>query len=402
MTTAAAIERQATLLPVQQRRVLWAAVAGGFAVVACWAGLTPLYPEIASSLAVRADVLGAFVGLGAAISIACQIPVGVLVDRAGARPFLVAGLALMVIATVLRGVAPGGAVFAVALALMGLAIPFFAGGSITAVAAAYSASRRATPLGYIQTGTGLGQMAAFLAVGGLAAVLNWRQISLAMGVLPLLVLPLAATIPDPIVRETRSLTVAAVDSLRFLLRAGPASTALVAAAALAAGSAAVYVLPFALRGESLGAQAASLLLLPYLVGAAAGAPLAGWVVARAGYRATLGSLLGVGAAAALVVVAAGPRPAVLVPCYLLLGAASMSIPALAAGLAARYGERGGVPPGAALGGVRLAQATGPALGPSLGGIVYVHAGTSATLALTGALLVVAAALALGLRQTGAS
>ncbi|HLH71545.1 MAG TPA: hypothetical protein VKY90_21610, partial [Candidatus Dormibacteraeota bacterium] len=35
--------------------------------------------------------------------------------------------------------------------------------------------------------------------------------------------------------------------------------------------------------------------------------------------------------------------------------------------------------GAALGGVRLAQTTGPALGPGMAGIVYVHAGTSVTL-----------------------
>ena len=398
MTTAAA-EAPPRLLPGEQRHVLAAGVAGGFAVVFCWAGLTPLYPDIAAALAVRADVLGALVGLGAAISIACQLPVGVLIDRLGSRLFLVAGLTLMAAATLVRGASPNPGSFALAQALMGLAIPFYAGGSITAVAAAYSAARRAAPLGYIQSGTSLGQVVAFLAAGALAPLTTGREISFGMALLPLVVLPLAVTVPDPIPRARRSLIAGSAESLRFLGRPGPAAAALVAASALTAGSAALYVLPFALRGEALDARAASLLLLPYLLGAVVGAPLAGRAAGRFGYGATLVVLLPLGAAAAWIVALSGPRPALVVPTYLALGAAAMSIPALTAGLAAHWAEVGGVATGAALGGVRLAQSTGPALGPTLGGLVYVHAGTSATLAVTGFAFAAAALVALGIGRT---
>ena len=397
MTTAAA-KAPPALLPGEQRHVLAAAVAGGFAVVFCWAGLTPLYPDIAAALGVRADLLGAMVGLGAAISIACQLPVGVLIDRLGSRPFLTAGLGLMAAATVIRGVSPTSASFALAQALMGLAIPFYAGGSITAVAAAYSAARRGGPLGYIQSGTSLGQVVAFLVVGALAPLATWRQVSVGMALLPLAVVWLALTVPDPIPRRRRSLIAGTVESLRFLRRPGPAAIALVAAGALTAGSAALYVLPFALRGESLDARAASLLLLPYLLGAVVGAPLAGRAADRFGYRLTLAVLLPLGAAAAWTVALSGPRPELVVPTYLALGVAAMSIPALAAGLAARWAEVGGVATGAALGGVRLAQSTGPALGPTVGGLVYVHAGMSATLAVTGLAFAAATLIGLGIRS----
>ncbi|HLH69397.1 MAG TPA: MFS transporter [Candidatus Dormibacteraeota bacterium] len=381
----------AVVLPAaQRRRVLSAAVVGGFVVVACWTGLTPLYPELAATLRVRADLLGTIVGLAAVISIACQIPVGVLIDRLGARPFLVAGLALTTVATVIRAMAPNIVAFALGQMMMGLAVPLYAAGSITAVAAAYGEVRRGTPLGYIQSGTGLGQATAFLVIGSLGSVMTWRQLSAGMGLLPLLVLPMAAIMPDPILRVRVPIASAVLDSLRFLASRGPAQIALVTAGALAAGNAALYVLPFALRGASMGAGARGLLLLPYFLGAIVGAPFAGRAVGWLGYRATLGGLLPMGSAAAMAMATAGVHPAVVVASCFALGASAMSTPALAAGLAARSARALSVPTGAALGGVRLAQTTGPALGPGMAGVIYVHAGTSVTLVVIAVLFFAAA------------
>jgi predicted MFS family arabinose efflux permease len=106
----------------------------------------PLYSELAATFGIRADLLGTIVGLAAALSIACQIPVGVLIDRLGARPFLVAGLATTTVVTVIRAMAPNIVAFALGQMLMGLAVPLYAAGSITALAAAYGGMRRGTPL----------------------------------------------------------------------------------------------------------------------------------------------------------------------------------------------------------------------------------------------------------------
>jgi len=77
--------------------------------------LPPLFPLLQADLAVSYAALGALLATANAATMVCQVPVGVLVDRYGARRLLVLGLSLMSIGIAAIGAAPA---YGVALALM--------------------------------------------------------------------------------------------------------------------------------------------------------------------------------------------------------------------------------------------------------------------------------------------
>jgi MFS family permease len=77
--------------------------------------LPPLFPLLQADMAVSYAALGALLATANAATLVCQVPVGVLVDRYGARRLLVIGLSLMSLGIAAIGAAPA---YGVALALM--------------------------------------------------------------------------------------------------------------------------------------------------------------------------------------------------------------------------------------------------------------------------------------------
>jgi hypothetical protein len=137
------------------------------------------------------------------------------------------------------------------------------------------------------------------------------------GLLPLLVLPVAATMLDPIFRIRGSIASAVLDSLWFLALRGPAQIALVTAERVSGR-----------RCERVCCCCPTFSVRP-------SPPSASRAVGWLGYRAMLGGLLPIGSVAAVVIATAGVHPTLVVASCFALGASAMSAPALAAGLTAR-------------------------------------------------------------------
>jgi predicted MFS family arabinose efflux permease len=379
-----------------RRRVLWTSAAAVATCFVCYFGLLPVYPSIARDLGVQADSLGAILAAGQVLAAALQVPVGLLADRFGRRPFMVLGLALLVLAQGLRWQAYNLPVFTVAQCGIGLCLPMLLSGSSAAVADAYArVAGRAQALGIVFAFGNVGQVAGYIVTGAGEAFFNWRQLSLVFAVLPLALLPFAARLPEP--PQERSPAPAREEvrrTVRFMVSPGPAALLTIAALVLSAGVCATYLLPFANRSRGVSSATTSLLLLPYIAGAVLGAPVMGRIADRVGAFRPFLALIALGGAATAAFGLLGPSPAAIIACYVVIGSTVGAGLSLASLQVVQLAARVGTGSGAALGGLRVGQNLGPAIGPAVGGLIYVRAGLEPAFLAAGAAMVVAFLIAL--------
>lgn len=155
--------------------------------------LPPLFPLLRAEFGVSWTLLGALVGAFYAASGITQFLAGFHVDRLGARPVLLTGLALLAGGTLLASIVPDiGWLFPVVV-LMGVGNGVFHPADF-AILNANVATRR---LGHAYSthgiGGNLGYALAPIASFGLASVFGWREALLILGAAGLVVLGMLAT-----------------------------------------------------------------------------------------------------------------------------------------------------------------------------------------------------------------
>lgn len=369
--------------------MLATAAAALFANFLTWLGLTPLYPDVARDLHVGADGLGIYFVVQGAINVGLQLPVGVFADRIGRRPVLTLGLVFMAIGQLARWQASNGLVFGLGQIFIGLCGPFVVAASFSMVADAYRLKGRAQAVGILQASATVGQGTGFLLAGLLAPGIGWRGYCLGVAWIPLVLIPIVATLKEPPrARSTQSFRLGVQEAIGFLRIPAAALLAIAAALTLAAGSGSVYLLPFVGREHHASATVAALLLAPNIVGSIVGPPIAGHWADRVGPRIPLIATASVTALALLGLAMLGFGLPSVVACYCVIGAGVSSTLGLVAVSVVNLANRRGSGTGAALGGLRVGQGLGPAVGPAVCGLIFVHGGAAvAYAALAGGLAI---------------
>ncbi len=155
--------------------------------------LPPLFPLLRAEFDVSWTVLGMLVGVFYAASGVTQFVAGFLVDRIGARPILLSGLALLAAGTMAASLAPGPYWLFPIAALMGIGNGVFHPADF-AILNASVAPRR---LGYAYSmhgiGGNLGYAAAPIVSYALAVAFDWRIALASMGAAGLVALALLAS-----------------------------------------------------------------------------------------------------------------------------------------------------------------------------------------------------------------
>jgi predicted MFS family arabinose efflux permease len=340
-------------------------------------GLTPLYPTIARDLGLKADTFGVLLLLQGAINVLFQLPAGVVADRVGRRPMIVVGLLFMTGGQVLRWQSGTTLIFGLAQALIGFCGPLVVAASYAAVADAYPGGGRAQALGVLVAATNFGQGLGFVLAGLLGPVVGWRTYCLWGAAVPLVLVPAVLSLPGPVrAVQTQSISRALGSAFSFLIHPEAASLALVSALNLAAVVGTAYLIPFIAIRHGVQEQAVSLLLLAGLVGAVAGAPLAGrWADRAGGVRLPVLVLIGASALATLPLALLPFDLALTAACLLVLGGCTNAVLGLCAAAVVDLTARLGGGAGAALGGMRVGQGLGPALAPPVIGLLFVRSGS---------------------------
>lgn len=284
--------------------------------------LPPLFPLLRAEFGASWTLLGALVGVFYAASGATQFAAGFYVDRVGARPVLLTGLALLAGGTLVASLASGvGWLFPIA-ALMGVGNGVFHPADFAILNSNVAPKRLGHAYSTHGIGGNLGYALAPIASFGLAAVLGWRGALAVMGAAGLVVLGVLATQRSYLVSER------AVDGHAHTLRGSlalfrQASILVCFAYFIVQTMASVGMQTFAGSALNSGFDVplalANSAVTTYLLGASAGILAGGFVAART-LRHDRVAAIGLAVAAALTaLVAAGlPMPALL-PVFAAIG-----------------------------------------------------------------------------------
>lgn len=385
----------ANLPPEQRRRVMTAAISSWTLMAVGTLGISPVYPDIARDLGLRADSFGAVLGISTLVAGVLQIPVGVLSDRIQLKYLGAVGLVAAACAPVIWALSPNYRVYAIGQFTMGICIVCLQAAFHTAVAKTFRASGRAAAMSMLFVASSIGGVASLLLFGGIGGRVGWRPVALGVAVLPLLALPFVARMPDVAAGDAKK-TISEIirTSVRYVVHGRALALSVLMILTAAAALATQFMIPFVLRSNSYGAAATGLLLVPYIVGGLIGAPLMGRLTDLFGAARPIagGMLIGAGSLTALSVI--GTQPLFMIGCFFVLGTLANGGQAVLLSSAAELASRlDSVGAGSALGITRLAQSLGPAVSPSIIGFLLLNEGDAATERVIAVVFIVCAVLA---------
>jgi MFS family permease len=155
--------------------------------------LPPLFPLLRAEFDASWTLLGALVGVFYAASGAAQLAAGFLVDRIGARPVLLGGMALLAGGTLLASLVPGILWLFPVVALMGLGNGVFHPADFAILNANVAPRRLGHAYSLHGIGGNLGYALAPIVSFALASLLGWREALATMAIAGLVVLGMLAT-----------------------------------------------------------------------------------------------------------------------------------------------------------------------------------------------------------------
>jgi MFS family permease len=155
--------------------------------------LPPLFPLLRAEFGVSYATLGALLSLMYVASGVCQFGAGFAVDRFGARPVLLAGLALLAGGTLAAGLVPGIGWLFPLVVLMGIGNGVFHPADFAVLNANVSPRRLGHAYSSHGIGGSLGYALAPVISFGLASAFGWRTSLLACGAAGLVAVALLAT-----------------------------------------------------------------------------------------------------------------------------------------------------------------------------------------------------------------
>ena len=378
------------------RRAFWLASAVIFLDEAVFIAILPLLPEYAERFGLSAAEVGLMVAAYPLLMLVSSLPGGLMTDRFGARPLLVGGTALLVVATLGFAYAQNGWQLASARALQGLASGATSIAGMALVTARAGSNRRATAIGAAVALQGLSVLAG-PAIGGFAAPLLGIEtaflIPAAFGVVVIACILLPGWLePAP---AARAIPVRASIAEALRSPAVRGAVALILAVGFVGGVVQTLV-PLRLDRDGYSTSDLGWLFLSAALLSLVATPLAGRLADRTGVsRVSTAWLLAVGTLVVALVPASGTWPTVavlllLLPLFRVGGALGYALGAehgaLGAGLAAGFGL------------VLTGWSLGAVAGPPIAGAVSDSVGDAAAFGIAAAVALLLAIPVAGSRR----
>jgi MFS family permease len=393
----------ARVLSGQSGRSLLALSADVLLLWAVMMSVYPALPRIAAAIGVSAGTLGLVFAGSAVLMTALGIPAGVLSDRYGRRPLVLAGLAVSAIGVAVAAAsALSAGVFIAGWIVFGVGRGLFLSPAFTVPADLYPPQQRGQAIGYLAGAIGIGSVIGYVGGGLVLAVGGWRTILVVDVVL--VALPALAT--GLVMRESNhnrlpstlpKATAATFGWFRYrvVLQSG-----IVAGLAFAIGVAATFLVPFSLTTLHVSALLIAGVFVPYEVVASVGTMITGKVSDKAGRKPPMLASVGVLVVALAALPLLGVSAWSIAVLYAFVGLAEGPVVSLATAMVTDEAIR--IDPrriGAALGASRLVVGIGPIVGPIAGGLLVQHAATGTRFWILAAAAAVTFALGLMLRET---
>jgi predicted MFS family arabinose efflux permease len=284
--------------------------------------LPPLFPLLRAEFGASYAALGLVMSVFFMASAACQLSAGFVVDRIGARPVLLFGLAMLAIGAGLAALAPSYAWLLPAAAVMGLGNGVFHPVDFAILNARVLPQRLGHAFSTHGVGGSLGYAVAPVLSFALGSAFGWRTALVAFVALALVMLLLMATQGPALATEGHRGRRAGNAVSGFSMFRQPAMLlCFVFFALLTIGSVAVQTFaPTALHlGHGIPLAVATSALTAYLLGSTAGVVAGGFLVTRMRHDRVAAGGLALSAALVLLAGAVALPAAVLLPVFALAG-----------------------------------------------------------------------------------
>ena len=290
--------------------------------------LPPLFIAWQKAFGVSFAELGLSVALMAATTALVQTPVGIFVDRYGARPFLVGGALLMTLSIAAMGLATAYWQVVGLAVLSGLGNSVFHPADYAILSGSVSRERLGRAYAFHTFNGYVGFAAAPPVTAGLMLLIGWRESLLLLGLLGVPVVLMILWQSGILVEEARQAApakkTAPIGAALLLTRPVLFLCAFYMVSSMATAGIQSWLITVLHETHGMTLAAASSALTGYLVGSLFGILAGGWVADRSERHLTLVVLLTLSGAAILLVVgvvplAAGAASGVLVTAGLVLG-----------------------------------------------------------------------------------
>lgn len=380
---------KSTLEPYQKNIVslLWISI---FIMWAVMMSIFPTTPILSLELKRDAGWIGDILGLSSLIMTLLSLPAGVLSDRFGRKPLVVAGLAISTIGlglTTFISDIP----FISGWLLFGIGRGLFLTPAFTIPADIFPPQHRGKVIGYLTSSMGLGAVLGYVGGSVLVNYTNIKYLLLLDSAIVAFVTILVLFLPESLIEKRKSsLSQAFSDTFFWLKHKKLLILSFTAGLSFVVGVAATFLVPYQMKEIDMSMLTLAVLFIPYELMTSVGTIVIGKLAVKIGrQKAIILTLFSVAIALALFIfIPVSAWSITLI--YTFVGLTEGPIISLTTSSVTEFAistdpRRIGV----ALGAYRLIQGLGPCLGPLLGGWLVLHlSGTTQFLFLSILVLVI--------------
>ncbi len=167
-----------SLLP--RTRIMFILTVGLLIVFMSILSLIPMLPAVSGELEVSKSMMGIIMGSFMLFMAIPQIPIGVLSDRYGRRPFITIGILVFSLGLLIFGTSGSGLQLLMARSLSGLGVAMFFPTAYAIVGDIYPVRERGKGFGIVGLAVGLGTVSGYILGGVVGGLFGWRTVFLSM------------------------------------------------------------------------------------------------------------------------------------------------------------------------------------------------------------------------------
>lgn len=364
--------------------------------------LIPMLPAVSADLNVAKPMMGIIMGSFMVFMAIPQIPIGVLSDKYGRRPFIFTGILTFSIGLLIFGLARSAEQLLIARSLSGLGVAMFLPSAYAIVGDMYSIRERGKGMGFISMAIGLGTVGGYILGGVVGGSFGWRTVFLSMFCASLLVaigsLWVNETRPKNLDLDFGILKIAKSTLLMFRDRT-LVLTCLVSMLCSLAVIGASFTLPFFVSGAVSPVQM-GFIFIPYAITSSLGASVTGSISDSVGRKTPLIAMIILGGTALMLLTYDSMSPLIISINFGFVGLCLGPVVTLSTAiLSDKVVKKDPRILGTSIGALNMVRWLGGASGPVVAGTIMEFADARTSFMILGILVLLATFIAFFLRET---